>query len=140
MDLKKLLTDFEKALDRLEEAYEKANNFKGTKDYEFFRDSVIQRFEFSVEIMWKTIKRFLEAQEGIICRSPKSCIRELFSVGLISEKDTVKLLRMIDDRNRTTHTYHEEVAEEIFRNTAFYIPLMKKVLHTLMNRSEGKNA
>jgi nucleotidyltransferase substrate binding protein (TIGR01987 family) len=131
MDLKKYISDFRNALFRLEEAYSKAINSKETEYYEFFRDSVIQRFEFSVEIMWKSIKKFLEVREGIICRSPKSCIRELFSSGLISEKDTVKLLRMIDDRNRTVHTYHEEIAEEIFKNVASYIPLMKKVCKIL---------
>jgi len=136
MDLKKYISDFGKALYRLEEAYEKAIKSKGTKDYEFFRDSTIQRFEFSVEIMWKSIKKFLETQEGITCRSPKSCIRELFSVGLISEKETVKLLKVIDDRNRTVHTYHEEIAEEIFRNITHYIPLMKKVLNILIKQLE----
>jgi len=131
MALEKFINDLEKALDRLRDAYNKAVNFKETENYEFFRDSVIQRFEFSVEIMWKSIKKFLELREGITCRSPKSCVREFFSAGFISQQEAINLLKMIDDRNRTSHTYHEEIAEEIFENIASYIPLMYKVLKIL---------
>jgi len=127
MALRKLLLDYRKALNRLKDAYSKATTSKGTEDYEFFRDSTIQRFEFSVELMWKTIKRFLETHEGITCRSPKSCIREFFSAGYLTEKETLKLLQVVDDRNRTFHTYHEEVAEEIFKHIGEYIPLMEKI-------------
>jgi len=31
----------------------------------------------------------------------------------------------------SSHTYHEEVAEEIFNNIGDYLPLMEKVLETL---------
>jgi len=107
MVLKKLVEDFEKALKRLKEAYELANLMKDKEYCEFFRDSAIQRFEFPTEVMWKILKEFLRDKEGIICKSPKSCM----------------LLKAIDDRNRTSHTYHEEVAEEIFCSLGEYIPL-----------------
>jgi hypothetical protein len=35
-----------------------------------------------LKIIWKTVKLYLEYYEGIICNSPKSCFRELFSTGL----------------------------------------------------------
>ena len=114
MALKKIISDYERALNRLEAAFNKATEFRNRELYEFFRDSTIQRFEFSVELMWKLIKRFLEENEGISCRSPKSCIREFFSAGYLSQDETLTLLKMVDDRNRTSHTYHEEIAEEIF--------------------------
>ncbi len=41
------------------------------------------------------------------------------------------LLGMIDDRNLTTHTYHESVAEEIFTHIGGYLPLMLRIYHTL---------
>ncbi len=128
MDLGKLIADFGKVLKRLEEAHVKAIEHKGSDYYEFFRDSSILRFEICVEIMWKTIKKFLEEKEGLTCRSPKGCIRELLSAGLISQGDALKLLQMIDHRNMTVHTYHEEMAEEIFKNIALYIDLMNKVV------------
>ena len=81
MALKSLISSLEKAYKRLEEAYYRTLNEKGSDDYYFFRDSTIQRFEFTVEIFWKTIKGFLKEIEGIDCRSPKSCIRNFFSTG-----------------------------------------------------------
>ena len=132
MDLIKIVNDYEKALNRLESAFSKATEFRNRELYEFFRDSTIQRFEFSVELMWKLIKRFLEEHEGISCRSPKSCIREFLSAGYLSQDETLTLLRMIDDRNRTSHTYHEEVAEEIFEKIGLYLPLLKKVKEIIL--------
>ena len=52
------------------------------------RDASIQRFEYFFEVFWKVVKIYLEYQEGIICNSPKSCFREMFSVGLIDENKT----------------------------------------------------
>ena len=128
MALRKLLKDFEKALNRLREAYELANLMRGKKHYEIFRDSTIQRFEFTTEIMWTTLKEFLKEREGIVCKSPKSCIREFFSVGYLKEEETYKLLKAVDDRNRASH---QEVAEEIFSHVGDYINLYQKVLKTL---------
>ena len=132
MALKKIISDYERALNRLEAAFNKATEFRNKELYEFFIVCTIQRFEFSVELMWKLIKRFLEENEGISCRSPKSCIREFFSAGYLSQDETLTLLKMVDDRNRTSHTYHEEIAEEIFKNIGLYLPLLKKVKEIIL--------
>ncbi len=127
----KRVEDFKKSLNRLEEAVNKTFKYLQSEDYSFFRDSAIQRFEFTVEIMWKSIKHYLLEKEGIECVSPKSCLREFFVVSNLDEEEAKKLLRMIDDRNLTSHTYHEEVAEEIFYNLKDYLDVMKKVLKRL---------
>ena len=124
----KRIQDFEKSLNRLQEAVNKAFFNIQNEDYPFFRDSAIQRFEFTVEIMWKSIKHFLLINEGIECVSPKKCLREFFVVSNLDEEDAKTALKMIDDRNLTSHTYHEEVAEEIFSNLKDYVELMKKIL------------
>ncbi len=128
MALKKQIEDFSQALARLKEAYLLAEENRGSRYYEFFRDSSIQRFEFTVEIMWKAIKGYMGEVEGITCRSPKSCIRDFFSAGYLTEREPRDLLLMIDDRSRTVHTYHEEVAEDIFRRLGLYINLFDRVL------------
>ncbi|MFH1563832.1 MAG: HI0074 family nucleotidyltransferase substrate-binding subunit [Nitrospirota bacterium] len=98
------------------------------------RDAGIQRFEYTFEAVWKFIKEYLKEQEGIICNSPKSCFRELFSLGLLTEEEIVKFLDMTDDRNMTTHTYREGVAEDIYENIPDYYSLMA----TLMDKVEIK--
>lgn len=95
------------------------------------RDATIQRFEYSFEIFWKFLKEYLRVKEGIICNSPKSCFREAFNVKLLTEEETIAALEMTDDRNLTSHTYHEEVAEEIYRKIKDYYKLMDKVCQSL---------
>ena len=134
MDLEKKIKDLEKSVNRLKEAYEKTVEHRGDEEYQFFRDSAIQRFKFTVEILWKSLKGFLYEVEGINCKSPKGCIREFFSSGYISPEETTNLLEMIDSRNKTSHTYHEEIAEEIFLELKEYIPLIEKVLNIISSK------
>ncbi len=47
MEVKPAFENFSRALGRLVESYERAKSSKD--DYVFFRDSTIQRFEFTVE-------------------------------------------------------------------------------------------
>lgn len=99
------------------------------------QDATIQRFEYTFEAFWKFLKEYLKEQEGIICNSPKSCFREIFSLGLLTEEETVKFLEMTDDRNMTTHTYKDEVSRIIYRKIPDYYNLMEvligrvKVIH-----------
>jgi nucleotidyltransferase substrate binding protein (TIGR01987 family) len=98
------------------------------------RDAAIQRFEYTFEAVWKVVKNYLDVQEGIICNSPKSCFKEAFKVGLLSEEETVKILEMVDDRNLTSHTYREEVAEGIYRRTEIYWNLMDTICRRVIER------
>jgi len=127
MALDKKLNDFDNALSRLEEAISKTNAYKEQEEYSFFRDSTIQRFEFTLEIAWKSIKQFLLEHDGLECRSPKACMRDFFSVGYLNEEEISLLLQMVDDRNLATHTYHESLADEIFSHIETYLRLLKNV-------------
>lgn len=102
------------------------------------RDASIQRFEYTFEAFWKFIKEYLKEKEGIITNSPKSCFRELFSLGFISEDETVKLQEMTDKRNDTSHTYKEKVAQNIYNKIAEYALLMEKILQHFKDLIENK--
>ncbi len=87
---------------KLKEAVKKLDEgIKEAKD-ELDRDGVIQRFEFTFELLWKTLKLFLDG-EGIITKSPKEALKETFRYGLI--KDENLFLDMLEDRNQTSHIY-----------------------------------
>ena len=93
------------------------------------RDATIQRFEYTFEAMWKCIKIYLRAVEGIECNSPKRCFREFQSVSDSDVADTEILLEMTDMRNLTSHTYIEQIAQDIYhRILASYIVVMRRVL------------
>ena len=79
------------------------------------RDSVIQRFEFSFELTWKTLQLYLE-REGLDAGSPRQALKSAFVQGIIpDEKEANIWLNMLEDRNLTTHTYHEDLAKTIYR-------------------------
>lgn len=103
------------------------------------RDAAIQRFEYSFEISWKLIKEFLKQQEGIICNSPKSCFRDAFRMKLLSEEEAITALEMTDDRNLTSHTYHEELAEEIYGKIGGYYNLMENIYKRINERIISEN-
>lgn len=111
---------FDTALKRLKEAidlYQKQEN-------PVLLDGTIQRFEFCVELGWKTLKEYLEYEKMGEFNSPRATIKECFSVGFIQNAE--EWLDMLDDRNLTSHTYDEVIAKEIYRNiiTKYYDILM----------------
>ncbi|MCG2713034.1 MAG: nucleotidyltransferase substrate binding protein [Candidatus Omnitrophica bacterium] len=98
------------------------------------RDAAIQRFEYTFEAVWKFLKAYLKEKEGIISNSPKSCFKEIFGLGFLSEKDTVACLEMTDRRNQTVHTYKEEIARIIYDQIENYYLLMSN----LVSKFNGK--
>ena len=89
------------------------------------RDAVIQRFEFSFELVWKTLKLYLERQ-GHECGGPRPTLKKAFAEGLIPTAEDADLwLRMIEDRNLTSHAYDEALAGSIYRHVVRdYAPLL----------------
>lgn len=121
---------------RFNDAHKALNTLKEVLNEPFsiyIRDASIQRFEYTFEAFWKYIKEYLKVKEGIVCNSPKACFRELFSVGKISEDESVELQEMTDSRNETVHAYKEKVAEMIYSKIGPYAKLMHKVLSKLKN-------
>ena len=95
------------------------------------RDATIQRFEYTFEAVWKLCKTYLKEKEGIVCNSPKSCFKEIFSLGLLTEEEAEACLEMTDRRNDTSHTYKEEVAEVIYGRVKEYVVLMRGLVDAL---------
>jgi len=93
------------------------------------RDAAIQRFEYTFEAFWKFLRDYLREAEGIRCNSPKSCFREAMGAGLISEEQSMTCLEMTDDRNLTSHTYIETVADQIYGKIGSYCKLMEEIFN-----------
>jgi nucleotidyltransferase substrate binding protein (TIGR01987 family) len=94
------VTHLNKALARFNESINlfKATN-SGDKLYTQLRDSVIKRFEFSVDIFWKCLKDYLNINHKINVASPKAVMQECFNQRVINETDLQMFMNMIDDRN-----------------------------------------
>jgi nucleotidyltransferase substrate binding protein (TIGR01987 family) len=104
--------ELEYSLKKLQDALTKLEEGVGQAKDELGRDGVIQRFEFTFELAWKTIKIFLK-DKGIEVKSPKDSFVEAFQIGWI--KDEQAFLMMLDDRNETSHVYSKDKAEAIFK-------------------------
>ena len=75
------------------------------------REGTIQRFEFAVELAWKTLKDYLE-HEGRTLQpvTPRSVIKEAFSAGIL--RDGQVWIDMLDHRNLLSHSYDAAVFEK----------------------------
>lgn len=119
---KQIKGDFGNALKRLEESVTEAET-----DLEI--DGAIQRFEFTFELMWKLLKVYFET-EGIICRSPKACLKEAFQAEIIEDEQI--WLKMLSDRNMSVHIYDLETSREIFeRIKTLYVKEFKTIFEKI---------
>ncbi len=125
-------TDVLLALDKLENAYQKLKEGVLQAKDELDRDGVIRRFEFTSELLWKTLKIVLE-YNGISCKSPRECIKLAFRHGFIEDDEV--LLDILEDRNRTSHIYNEQLAKEIFeRIEKVYVGSIGSTIRVLRER------
>ncbi len=95
------LTELSKALTSLEEALT-------VEKTDISRDASIQRFEFCVELAWKSAKKVM----GTSSVAPKQVIREMAQSGYI--EDVEFWLKSINQRNLSSHTYNQKLAEEVY--------------------------
>lgn len=112
------LSSLRKAVGSLERAINVANAIiEGAVDTDqekVIRAGVIQNFEFTYELCWKFIKRWLEENAGGSAVDGLT-MKELFR--LVAEKQLIKdveaWFEYHKQRNKTAHTYNENTAENI---------------------------
>lgn len=75
------------------------------------KQGTIQAFEFTYELAWKMLQDYLIWQGAVNITGSRDAIREAFKRKLIS--DGHAWMAMLQDRNRTVHTYNEATANEI---------------------------
>ncbi|UUX93000.1 nucleotidyltransferase substrate binding protein [Methanoplanus endosymbiosus] len=102
--------------------YKKAfSNLKGAVELSKTRElsdlekqGLIQAFEFTHELAWKTMKDFLEYYGTVASvYGSRDATRESFKIGLINNGDV--WMDMIVSRNKTVHTYDEDEMNAIYR-------------------------
>jgi nucleotidyltransferase substrate binding protein (TIGR01987 family) len=96
---------------------------------EYMRDASIQRFSFTYELLWKTLKVFLEDIHGVRSVSPRQVFKEAFSLDLIDAEDL--FLEMIEARNTLVHTYNEDQAIKVYRQLHGFLVVFNQVLRNL---------
>ena len=92
------------------------------------QDAAIQRFEFVIELYWKTLKKIL-AYEKVESTTPRDVLSKAFQFNLIDDEDA--WLATLDDRNNTSHMYSQEEAKRVFSRIKAYLPVLRKTYDTL---------
>ena len=130
---KQRFQNFDRAFVLLREALEKGPAALNQLE----KEGVIQRFEYSFELAWKTVKDFLE-EGGIVFSTvtPRQVLKDAFAAKIIPEGQV--WIDMLDHRNLLSHTYNfasfEKAVEAI---TTRYLPAMD-TLHDFFLRENLK--
>jgi len=112
-------SNFRKAFNQLDSAVQLSEE-RELSDLE--KQGLIQAFEYTYELSWNMIRDYFRWQGNTGITGSRDAIREAFANGLIEDGDG--WMRMLKDRNRTSHTYNEETAQEILKNILqLYHPL-----------------
>jgi nucleotidyltransferase substrate binding protein (TIGR01987 family) len=130
----KAFLKLEEAVQKIEEEYPIDEDGSINKDDfldDIIKEGLIQRFEYTHELAWNVMKDFLEDAGNNNIFGSKDATREAFSANLIAEGEI--WMDMIKSRNKTSHTYNEEIANDIFLKIVreYY-----KAFHQFKNRME----
>ncbi len=134
MDVK--LNQLTKAVSSLNDLAKKINNLT-TEDeiiLDGLQNGLAQKFEYTIELFWKTVKKYLLKYEGIDTKSPKQAIKEFYKSGNISEDQYLLLIRAIDDRNVLSHVYNENDFSRIIDSISDYTALIFEITDLLSKK------
>lgn len=101
-------SNYQKALQQLQEAVDllKARDLSNLE-----KQGMIQAFEYTHELAWKTLQDFLKSRGNSDIYGSRDATREAFQLGLIEDGEI--WMKMIQSRNLTSHVYDEKTAEEM---------------------------
>ncbi len=142
-------SNFNKALKKLSEAIDyikkdleiieidiHTDHAEGILD-EILKEGLIQRFEYTHELAWNVMKDFLSDIGDVKIYGSKDATREAFKAELITDGDV--WMEMVLSRNKTSHTYNEETADEIFTKIVQdYYPAFVRFQKTMEEKRTGK--
>ena len=123
---KQRFANFNKAFNQLKKFIDKG----GLNELE--KQGLIQSFEDTYELAWNVIKDYYEFQGETNIQGSRDAFRLAVNRELVDNGDL--WMEMIQSRQRTSHTYNEEIAEEISRNIfETYYGLFKQLSEKLEN-------
>ncbi|MCY4277782.1 MAG: nucleotidyltransferase substrate binding protein [Gammaproteobacteria bacterium] len=104
------------------------------------KEGVIQRFEYTMELAWNTLKDYLEAENVVVEQvTPRAVIRKAFEAKVIRQGDVWQ--EALDARNKMSHTYNfknfERVVEAIEQR---YLAAFGELYEYLMERQLDWNS
>ena len=131
---KQRFSNYKKALQSLTNAVDLARERELT-DLE--KQGMIQAFEYTHELCWKTMKDFIIEKGNQQVYGSKDAIREAFNLGLIHNGEG--WMKMIESRNLSSHTYNNDIADDIVSSIMQeYIDLFIDFANTMSDQLQDK--
>lgn len=114
----------------LKRAFKKLKTFAQHVDTEQEKAGVVQAFEYTFELCWKTMKRFLE-KRGRSTYSPK----EIFRLAALEKfiEDPEVWFDFLEKTNITSHTYDEEESNVVVGVVPTFLKEVEKLIFFLEN-------
>ncbi len=106
----------------------------GEKEIDVFKSGQIQKFEFSVELLWKVMQRYLYEKVGEDVSGPKPVVKAFYNNNLINEEIYKILFEMIEARNKLSHLYDKKSFEEIYIRLKDFLNCFEIVIQILSNK------
>jgi nucleotidyltransferase substrate binding protein (TIGR01987 family) len=129
------MTPSEVSLEPLKKALQQLLKAIAQPENEFIRDSVIQRFEFTFELCWRTLQRFLEFDRPLPDTSTRTILREALAQNLIADLDTWFAFQK--NRNLTSHIYSEEMSIDIYNEVKKFPPVCEALILKLTEKQKA---
>jgi len=135
------LSPLEDALNQLETSMKYLKSEKDPGLYAQFRNSAIQCFEFTYDLSYSMVRRYLEqivsTSDEIRRLNFPDFVRTAADSGLIP--DVKRFLRYRDRRNLTSHTYNRKKADEVVAILDDFASDVHFILKVLKERDESQH-
>ncbi len=101
-------SNYKKGLEKLRDAL---SEYKKRKMSTLEKEGLVQRFEYSFELAWKTLQDLLIHQGYQDIKGPLPVLKQALLDGYITGEESWR--KMKEARDLTSHTYEEETANRI---------------------------
>lgn len=127
---KQRFQNFEKAFLQLQSAVDKLQSLSDLE-----KEGLVQRFEYTFELAWKTLKDYLESQD-VEAKFPREAIKKGFQYEILENGEV--WMEMLEKINLMAHTYDEKVFNEaVSKISSVYFSEIEKVFCYFKNQIEA---
>jgi nucleotidyltransferase substrate binding protein (TIGR01987 family) len=105
---------------------------------EMEQEALIHRFEYTLELAWKTLQDYLDELGFVDIKGPKPAIKQAFQNNIIADGNL--WIDMLDSRNLTVHSYDEETSNKITNKIINYYYFAIRELRNTLFEEYSKEA
>lgn len=126
-----MLIKAQNALKSSIEFYNKRYNQVDEKEQAIYVAAVVKHFELFYEMLCKFLKFYLFEKHGVETIGSRDIFRAAYAQKLINDEQLKMLLKSVDARNATVHTYDQEFAHTLCATILQLYPAMQEIIEAL---------